>query len=526
MRGSGRRSNSWSYLLAAPAALTVALAPPTGYFIVNYSALASTLETVAEFKAGVVTDIISRSPEIWKFQEHRLEELLARRVTRDEYPTVRILDRAGETIASVGPPAEVPGIVRSANLFDAGILVGRVEVAGSLRGLLLETAGVLLLGALLGAGLWVQLRLLIRRDEELSDALFEEKERAEVTLRSIVEGVVATGANDAIEYLNPAAETLTGWRLAGARGRRVDEVLRFAGDDTDPRPGQRMLLRPDGSRLSIEISAAPIRDREGRAIGEVLVLRDIGERRKAEEAIRDLNAGLEDRVRERTAELERANRDLESFAYSVSHDLRAPLRSIAGFSNIVNERYREALPPEARDYLQRIAAGASKMGRLVDGLLEFARLGRVELKEAKVRPADLARDALADYADEIRRRGVELRFGELPECVADPVLLRQVYGNLIGNALKYSARRERAEIEIGSCSAEGETVYFVRDNGAGFEPQYAGKLFGMFERLHSPAEFEGEGIGLATVQRIIQRHGGRVWAESAPDKGAIFYFTV
>lgn len=543
MRGSDHRPVSGNSWLIALVPLLIALVPPAAYFALDYRALGATLRTEAEFKAGVVSDIIARTSDMWKFQQHRLEELVARRASLGSERSVHILDEAGHEIASVGPTIAFPSVVYSENLFDAGIRVGRVEIVSSLRRLLLETAAVAFFSALLGASLFWTLRRLARREECVTEALFTEKERAEITLHSISDGVVTTGAADTVEYLNSAAEALTGWPQVEAYGRPVGEVLCYMDESAheasagvrtlaDSVEGvktsseQAMLLRRDGSCIPVECSAATIRGRNAEAVGRVIAIRDVSERRAAEEAIRLLNSGLEERVRERTAELGRVNQDLESFAYSVSHDLRAPLRAVAGFAQMVNEDYREALPPQARNYLDRIAAGASTMGRLVDGLLEFARLGRVKLNEKIVRPADLARDVLADNAEEILRRGVETRIGELPECVADAVLLRQVYANLLGNALKYTARREHAEIEVGSIHMEGKTVYFVRDNGAGFDQQYADKLFGMFQRLHSPAEFGGEGIGLATVRRIVERHGGRVWAESALEKGATFYFTI
>ncbi len=249
------------------------------------------------------------------------------------------------------------------------------------------------------------------------------------------------------------------------------------------------------------------------------------------------------------AELEVANKELEAFAYSVSHDLRAPLRALDGFSRIIMEEYAPRLSEDARRYLQMIRENAVQMGHLVDDLLAFSRLSRQPLKRQWVSPADIARQALADLRPELDGRSVAVDIAELPHCQADPALLKQVFVNLLSNALKFTRHRPQATVEVGyqlapvagaSSTAPGgaggipepaggpqlERVYYVRDNGVGFDMQYAGKLFGVFQRLHRAEEYDGTGVGLAIVQRVVHRHGGRVWAEAAVDQGATFYFTL
>jgi len=255
-------------------------------------------------------------------------------------------------------------------------------------------------------------------------------------------------------------------------------------------------------------------------------IRDVTARHRAEREIRQLNAELEDRVAERTAQLEAANRELESFSYSVSHDLRAPLRAVDGFSKAVEEDYAELLPEAGRRYLHTIRTGAQRMGLLIDDLLAFSRLSRAPLSQRTVDTAGLVEGVLEDLASQREGRQMEVRVGELPPCLGDPALLRQVWVNLLSNAFKYTLPREHVLIEIGCEEAGGEPVYFVRDNGVGFDMRYVHKLFGVFQRLHRADEFEGTGVGLAIVQRIIHRHGGRVWAEAALDRGATFHFTL
>ena len=255
-------------------------------------------------------------------------------------------------------------------------------------------------------------------------------------------------------------------------------------------------------------------------------VRDVTMRREAEHVIHQLNLELEQRVIERTAQLEAANKELEAFSYSVSHDLRAPLRTMDGFSQAVLEDFGPQLPEECQRYLKTIRKGAQRMGQLIDDLLTFARLSRAPLNRRAVNLTKLVEEIWNEHAPEREGRQVEWHASPLPECSGDPALLTQVWVNLLSNALKYSRTRDPAVIEIGSTQESGETVYFVRDNGTGFDMRYAHKLFGVFQRLHRAEEYEGTGVGLATVQRVIHRHGGRIWTESELNRGTTFYFTL
>jgi len=254
--------------------------------------------------------------------------------------------------------------------------------------------------------------------------------------------------------------------------------------------------------------------------------RDVTEKMRAEQEIHQLNAELEHRVAERTSQLEAANEELQAFSYSVSHDLRSPLRAVDGFSQAVLEDYGPQLPEEGRRYLRRIRDGAQRMGALIEDLLEFARLSRQPLNKRAVNTETLVRDVIKDLASQREGRQVEIRIADLMPCRGDRALLKQVWVNLISNAQKYTRKCERAVLEIGCQREKNEDVYFVRDNGIGFDMHYAHKLFGVFQRLHRAEDFEGTGVGLSIVQRVVRRHGGRVWAEAAEGRGATFYFTL
>ena len=374
------------------------------------------------------------------------------------------------------------------------------------------------------------------------EALDESEQRFLLLGGAAPDAIVMIDDRGCVAYWNPAAERLFGFTSGEILGHELHPMIvpaRFRADfdrgfeafrkkGTGPiisRSVELRGLRKDGSEMPVELSVAALQFRgHWHAIG---IVRNITERKKAEEQIRELNLKLEQRVAERTAQLELANEELEAFAYSVSHDLRAPLRHIDGFLALLKKNMAETANEQSLHYMATISDAARRMDKLIDDLLSFSRMGRSEMTKSRVDLVALVHEVISEFAAEAQGRSIGWRVVDLPVVAGDPAMLRVVLVNLISNALKFTRRRERAEIEIGFLSEQRvETTVYVRDNGAGFDMKFAHKLFGVFQRLHGAGEFEGTGIGLATVNRIVIRHGGRTWAEGKVDVGATFYFSL
>lgn len=384
---------------------------------------------------------------------------------------------------------------------------------------------------------------------ESREALRRALEFQESIVSNMGEGLYTVNEQGLVTAVNQAAERLFGWTREELLGRKMHDVTHYLRRDGTPFPaeecaGLRVLrdgesviqcedvfIRKDGTFFDVVYSASPIRS-GGTIAGLVVVFRDVSDKRKAAEALRErdraLMAANEDLSRH-AAELTEANKELEQFSYSISHDLRAPVRTIDAFTRIVLEEHDAQLDVEAARCLNIVRKAAGQAGELIDDLLEFSKLGRQSMRLESVAIAGLAREVAEDLRIMHQGRKVDFMVGDLPHAYGDRRLLKIVWTNLLGNAVKYTQYREETKVEVGWIpdeTGDDRAVYYVKDNGVGFDMRYVGKLFGMFQRLHRKEEFEGTGVGLAIVQRVIHRHGGRVWAEGKVDGGATFYFSL
>jgi PAS domain S-box-containing protein len=379
-----------------------------------------------------------------------------------------------------------------------------------------------------------------RIEQELRQARDElETEVAERTQQASLlnltnDTIFVRDMSDVITYWNRGAQELYGWRAEEAIGKRAHLLLQTV----FPMPvdeihgallragrweGELEKTRADGTQVVIAGRWSLQRDAQERPVAILETNNDITGRKRTEQQIRNLNADLE----KRTTELQATNKELEAFAYSVSHDLRAPLRHIVGYTELLQKNATSILDEKNRRYTVMILESAKRMGNLIDDLLAFSRIGRTEARETMVSLEQLVKEALHEVRPETEGRNIAWTIGALPDVSGDRSMLRVALVNLISNAVKFTRTRRQAAIEIGSTAGKGdETIVFIRDNGVGFDMKYVNKLFGVFQRLHQTEAFEGTGIGLATVQRIIHRHGGRVWAEGLVGEGASFYFAV
>lgn len=574
------RTISW---LAGVIACFIALALPLLYFISSYREERAVLDVEAEINARMATQVVNAAPTLWRFQQQKLEELLNRRPRTGRPETRRILDLSGQIIAASGDPLPAPVTWRVADLLDAGVKVGTVEVGRSLQPILLETLIFALLGTLLGVGSFVilqlfplrELRRALDENTRLIDALKEqvaEVTAAEIRLKSLhdinlattstldlpavlrllMEKISAFFPHSSIHIwlVNPESNKLertASWNIDDAAWKRrplekdpplVTEVITskmpisVANIQSDPRTLDSEFYRGQGlvSYLGVPLVA------KGEAVGD-LVLLTKEERHFSNEEIEFLsiltgpaaiaiqNSQLYEHIRRQAAELERSNAELEQFAYLASHDLQEPLRMITGYTTLLAKRYKGKLDQDADDFIAYAVDGAQRMHRLIQDLLTLSRVGTRGKEFAPTDCEVVLSDTLANLQAALQDSGVTVSHDPLPKVMADSGQLVQVFQNLIGNAIKY--RGTRAPLIHISCHLRAnEWLFSIKDNGIGIDPKNAERIFVMFQRLHTRPEYPGTGIGLALCKKIVERHGGKIWVESQEREGATFYFTL
>jgi PAS domain S-box-containing protein len=472
-------------------------------------------------RAGKIVMVNTHAERIFGYSRAELVgqpvEMLVPERFRSHHPKLRETFFADPRLRPIGTGRNLYGLKRDGGEFPVEIGLASIET----------DAGTMVFSAIID--------VTARKAAEL--ALRETEQRFSLLVEGVTDyAIYMLDPNGCVTSWNRGAQRIKGYRTEEIVGQHFScfyteedrkanapqQTLEIAARD-GRFEAEALRVRKNGSRFLANVVIDALKDEGGQLIGFAKITRDVSERVQAARELELLNRELQ----KRAAELEASNKELESFAYSVSHDLRAPLRHVAAYSELLQKQASPSLDDKSRRYVQTILESAKRMGNLIDDLLAFSRLGRAEAKMRAVDLQQVVKEAIAEVSRDTRDRDIAWKIGALPACHGDSSMLKLVVVNLVSNAVKFTRMRTRAEIEIGCVDKDNDELeVFVRDNGAGFDMQYANKLFGVFQRLHLAEQFEGTGIGLATVQRITHRHGGQVRAEGAVDQGATFYFSL
>jgi len=509
----------------------VALCFPIGYYAISYEYLQGSLETEAELLAAAISQLISKNPDLWSYEQYRLKELLSRRATAGYAMTQRILDMHNKVIVENAQPLNAPLLRRSSDLLDSGIVVGRVELYRSLQPILVHTGILAFLGVTVGLMIFSTLRLLpLRAIHTAEETLLKSEEKYRSLVESTEDSIYVVDKDCRYLFIN--SKHLSRLGISGERypGRAYSEF--HSSEDTENfcKNVARVFERGESVRYEAAntrdgthflLTLSPVKGPDGKTISVSVVSKNITELKRAEEMLAERSAQLEHTNRS----LVSLNAELDDFTHMASHDLQEPLRTLVSFSDMLGKDLGHSLPERAAEDLNFITDAAERMQTLIQDLLALARTSRATKKREKVSLDKCADGALEALATRVKETGALVTRDPLPEVWGDATLLTQLYQNLIGNALKFS-EDQRPIIRLTFEKKNGDPIFGVKDNGIGIEAKYAEQIFQPFRRLHSRAQYEGSGIGLAICHKIVERHGGKIWVESQKGKGAHFRFTI
>lgn len=539
-RGSVAAVLTW---MAGITSVAVTLLPPLGFFLAEYGALAESLSVETRMEAVIVSRIVARNPRVWRYESERLKEGLQE--FRNPNRSIHIVDMEGRELAELGDHFAVPAIAREAAFFDYGVAAGRIVSETSLLPLLKAMGIISIISCMLGFVVFVPLRRIpLRALQRSNEALASTNREYRTLVAGLAEGLMLLDDAGVVIAANASAARILCLPPDALAGKPITELLSCAArEDGSPFDGpawghlsgrtqaaysERLRVRPvagDGrttwvlmrSRLASVPGEVPIRF--------AVSLEDITGGKRLEE-LKDVNAQLEHRIQERTSRLEQATRELETFGYVISHDLRSPLTYIGHLCDALKWKHGLEHDVAAKECFDIIDSETRRMSRLIDDLLSLAQVGRQELEFVQVDLSALAWQVIDRLSAAVSSRSIKLDIADGLRARADAAMMRTMLHDLFANAWKFTEGTVSPRIGFGARRDGDETIYFVRDNGAGFDQSFAGKLFVPFQRLHDEVEFRGAGIGLARARRIIERHNGRIWAEGQAGAGATFFFTL
>jgi PAS domain S-box-containing protein len=517
--------------IAVVLAAIVALCCPIGYYAISYQYLHGSLETEADNIAAAISQLISKNPDLWGYEQYRLKELLSHRAAAGYAMTLRIVDMHNKVIVENAQAISAPVVKRSSDLLDSGIVVGRVELYRSLQPILIKTGILTLFGVTIGLMIFATLRLLpLRAMRTAEETLQKSEEKYRSLVESTEDSIYVVDRDCRYLFINSNYLSKLGLSREQYPGRAYSEFHSAGDTENFAREVARVFETGEfvryeqtspGDGKYFLLTLSPVKGPDGKTFAVSVVSKNVTELKRAEEMLTERSAQLE-RTNRRLVTL---NAELDDFTRMASHDLQEPLRTLVTFSDMLGKDLGPSLPERAAEDLNFLTDAAKRMQTLIQDLLALARASRAPKKREMVSLDTCADWALEALTVRMKETGAQITRDTLPEVWGDATLLTQLYQNLIANALKFS-ENQRPVIRLTSEEKNGGRIFGVKDDGIGIEAKYVQQIFKPFRRLHSRGEYEGSGIGLAICQKIVERHGGKIWVESEKGKGAHFRFTI